>query len=104
MSFAHENAPASTGRGISKQRAEIKASTPSITHSSERADIFGHELNGIHIAVVSIKSPGPDKRFRRYYFADLRSAQRRVDKSRQAGREAYLYLGQISIVDGDHLD
>lgn len=66
------------------------------------AFIIGQQLRGIYVAVAEIKSPGPEKRFRRYYFANLPSAQRRVDKARQEGRDAYLYLGQIHIVDGDH--
>ena len=62
---------------------------------------IGQQLQGLYVAVAEIKSPGPEKRFRRYYFANLPSAQRRVDKAREAGRDAYLYLGQIHIVAGD---
>ena len=65
------------------------------------AFIIGQQLHGIYVAVAEIKSPGPEKRFRRYYFANLPSAQRRVDKARQEGRDACLYLGQIHIIGGD---
>src|SRR5699024_3394133 len=68
------------------------------------AFIIGQQLHGIYVAVAEIKSPGPEKRFRRYYFANLPSAQRRVDKAREDGRDAHLYLGQIHIVDGDRHD
>jgi len=72
--------------------------TSSIADSRE---FFAHQLHGIYVAVAEIRSPGPEKRFRRYYFANLPSAQRRVDKAREEGREAYLYLGQIHVVDGE---
>ena len=70
--------------------------------SDMEAHFFAQSLQGLYVAVAEIKSPGPEKRFRRYYFANLPSAQRRVDKARQEGRDAYLYLGQIHIVAGDH--
>src|SRR5699024_7627756 len=69
--------------------------------SDMEAHFFAQSLQGLYVAVAEIKSPGPEKRFRRYYFANLPSAQRRVDKARQEGRDAYLYLGQIHIIGGD---
>lgn len=72
-------------------------------HHSIDPDFFAQGLQGIHIVVAEIKSDD-GRRFRRRFYASLDSAQKAVDRSRMNGREAYLYLGQITIVDGDHLD
>lgn len=99
MSFGQKKTPSGQTGGIPKtHHSHHDGDTSSIADSRE---FFAYQLHGLHVAVVEIKSPGPEKRFRRHYFANLPSAQRRVDKARESGREAHLYLGQIHIVDGD---
>jgi|GEM_PF-4885737 len=96
--------PVETKKQIAGESLGISDSTEgSGQNPADSLDAFtiGQQLQGLYVAVAEIKSPGPEKRFRRYYFANLPSAQRRVDKAREAGREAYLYLGQIHIVGGD---
>lgn len=97
MSFAHKKTPEGQTGGIPQDHS-YEGDTAIIADS---AQFFAQMLEGIYVAVAEIRSPGADKRFRRYYFANLPSAQRRVDKAREDGREAYLYLGQIHIVGGD---
>lgn len=99
MRFEQKKTPGAQTEGIPENHhSHHEEATNSIADSRE---FFAHQLHGIYIAVAEIRSPGPEKRFRRYYFANLPSAQRRVDKAREEGREAYLYLGQIHVVDGD---
>ena len=99
MTFEQRKTPGDQTRGIpNSHHSHHDGATSSIADSRE---FFAYQLHGLHVAVVEIKSPGPEKRFRRYYFANLPSAQRRVDKAREEGREAHLYLGQIHIVAGD---
>lgn len=101
MSFQQRKTPGGTTEGIPKtHHSHHEEATNSIADSRE---FFAQTLHGIYVAVAEIRSPGPEKRFRRYYFANLPSAQRRVDKAREEGREAHLYLGQIHIIGGDDL-
>lgn len=72
----------------------------SLPESSDSLQLIGQQLNGIYIVVAQIQSPGPEKRYRRRFYANLPSAQRAVDRAVMAGRDAQLFIGQIIIVGG----
>jgi hypothetical protein len=77
----------------------------SVTSSiADNHDFFAQTLHGIYVVVAEIKPANGEQRFRRRFYASLESAQRHVDRSREAGREAHLFIGQLHIVGGDHLD
>lgn len=104
MTFGQENTPGTASRGIPIQcKPECLSidSDSSVADSADRGDVFGQMLNGIYIVVAEIKSPGPEQRFRRRFYAQLASAQLAVDRARMNGKDAYLYIGQVSIVGGD---
>lgn len=105
MSFQQRKTPSGQTGGIPKtHHSHHEEATNSIADSVDRGDVFGQMLNGIYIVVAEIKPLDGEQRFRRRFYAGLTAAQRHVDRSRMAGREAYLYIGQVSIVSGDHLD
>lgn len=107
MTFGQENTPSMATRGIPIQcKPECLGidSDSSVADSVDRSHVFGQMLNGIYIVVAEIKSPGPEQRFRRRFYAQLASAQLAVDRARMNGKEAHLYIGQVSIVGGDGHD
>lgn len=95
MSVGHEKAPAGQSRGISEDY-----SINSLPDSVSQYEIFAQQNHGIYIVVAEIQCE-TDKRFRRRFYANLPSAQKAVDRAVMNGREVYLYIGQVSIVDGD---
>lgn len=101
MSLGHEKTPSRGTRGHSKN--SDSSLTPSASSLSPKLDpvVMAQQLNGIYIVVAQIQSPGPEPRHRRSFYANLPSAQRAVDRARMNGRDAHLFIGQISIVDGD---
>lgn len=102
MSFEHEKTPSGQTGGIPKNHhSHSDEAVSSIADSVDRCDVFGQMLNGIYIVVAQIKSPGPEPRYRRRFYAGLAAAQRHVDRCRQDGKDAYLFIGQLHIVDGD---
>lgn len=104
MNFAQKKTPGDQTRGIPKDHhSHDEGNTSSIAEIVSRGEVFGQALDGIYIVVAEIKSPGPEPRYRRRFYAQLASAQLAVDRARMNGRDAYLYIGQVSIVDGDHL-
>ncbi|WP_150119514.1 hypothetical protein [Enteractinococcus helveticum] len=64
--------------------------------------MFAEQLEGIYLVIAEIKTTADEQRFRRRFYANLPSAQLAVDRARMNGREAHLFIGQISIVGGDH--
>lgn len=60
--------------------------------------VFEMELHGCYIAVVQIKSDSPEPRYRRQLYMSLKPAQRRIDKGREEGRDAFLILAQLHVV------
>lgn len=74
------------------------------THSLTDPAYFADLLNGVYIVVAEVRTADGDRRFRRRFYANLPSAQRAIDRAVMNGREAYLYIGQVTIVGGDGLD
>lgn len=82
MSFQQKKTPSGQTGGIPENHHSRH--DEAISSIADRTEFFAYQLHGLHVAVVEIKSPGPEKRFRRHYFANLPSAQRRVDKARES--------------------
>lgn len=100
--FEQRKTPGDQTRGIPENHhSHSDEAVSSIADSVDRCDVFGQMLNGIYIVVAQIKSPGPEPRYRRRFYAGLAAAQRHVDRARFNGREAHLFIGQLHIVDGD---
>lgn len=60
-------------------------------HVADDADRAAESVNGMFVAVVSVTT---DK-VRRYPYATLAAAQRRVDRAREAGHEASVVLAEL---------
>lgn len=58
-------------------------------------DVLEAVNHGLYIVVVHIKSDGPTPRYRRHPYFGLAAAQRRVDRARQDGRDAYLLAYEL---------
>ena len=102
MSFEHEKTPGDQTRGIpNSHHSHSDEAVSSIADSVDRCDVFGQMLEGIYIVVAEIKPLDGEQRFRRRFYAGLTAAQRAVDRAHFQGREAYLYIGQVTIVGGD---
>lgn len=65
------------------------------THSLPERDVLEAVNHGLYIVVVHIKSDGPTPRYRRHPYFGLAAAQRRVDRARQDGRDAYLLAYEL---------
>ena len=99
MTFEQRKTPGDQTRGIpNSHHSHLQEATSSI---AERREFFAQQLHGIYVVVAQVKSPGPEPRYRRRFYAGLAAAQRHVDRCRQDGKEAYLFIGQLHIVDGD---
>lgn len=102
MTFEQRKTPGGQTRGIPENHHQGDSSdTSSIADPVDLAAVFAQQLQGIYVVVAEIRSADGDKRFRRRFYAQLASAQLAVDRARMNGREAYLYIGQVSIVNGD---
>lgn len=99
MIFAQKKTRAGQNAGI-PEKFIAGDDTSSLPDSVDNAAVFGQMLNGIYIVVAEIQCE-TGKRFRRRFYANLPSAQRAVDRAVMNGREAYLYLGKVSIIGGD---
>lgn len=98
MTIGKRNTPGDQTRGIPEtHHSHLDEATSSI---ADRREIFALQNNGIYIVVAEIQCES-GKRFRRRFYANLPSAQKAVDRATMNGREAYLFIGQVSIVDGD---
>jgi len=105
VTFEQRKTPGDQTRGIpNSHHSHHDGDTSSIADSVDRGDVFGQMLNGIYVVVAEIKPLDGEQRFRRRFYAGLTAAQRAVDRAHMQGREAYLYIGQITIVGGDGLD
>lgn len=105
VTFKQRKTPGDQAGGIPENHhSQQTDDTSSIADSVDRGEVFGQMLNGIYIVVAEIRTTGPEKRFRRRFYANLPSAQSAIDRARMNGREAHLYIGRVSIVGGDHLD
>lgn len=60
--------------------------------------VFEMELHGCYVAVVQVNSDSPEPRYRRQLYMSLKPAQRRIDKAREEGRDAFLILAQLHVV------
>jgi hypothetical protein len=99
VTFEQRKPPGPTTEGIPKtHHSHHEEATSSI---AERREFFAQQLHGIYVVVAQVKSPGPEPRYRRRFYAGLAAAQRHVDRCRQDGKDAYLFIGQLHIVDGD---
>lgn len=95
--------PMAKTAGSISHRERLQKRKPSASSLAENEADFqaiGYQLNGIYIVVAEIQSPGPERRYRRRFYANLPSAQRAVDRARQDGRRAQLLIGQVTIVSG----
>lgn len=103
MTFEQKKTPGGQTGGIPENHhhSHDESTTSSIADRVDQSEVFAQMLNGIYIVVAQIKSPGPEPRFRRRFYAGLAAAQRHVDRARFNGREAHLFIGQLHIVDGD---
>lgn len=102
MTLEQKKTPGDQTGGIPENHhSHDESTTSSIADRVDQSEVFAQMLNGIYIVVAQIKSPGPEPRYRRRFYAGLAAAQRHVDRAHMNGREAYLYIGQLSIVDGD---
>lgn len=84
-----------------KRRQADRSPGSSLAKNSESLQLIGQQLNGIYIVVAQIQSPGPVKRYRRRFYANLPSAQRALDRAVMQGRDAQLFIGRVHIVSGD---
>jgi hypothetical protein len=97
--FEQKKTPSGQTGGIPKtHHSHHEEATNSIADSRE---FFAQQLHGIYVVVAQVKSPGPEPRYRRRFYAGLAAAQRHVDRCRQDGKDAHLFIGQLHIVDGD---
>lgn len=102
MTFEQRKTPGAHTEGIPrKHHSHREEVTSSIPESVDRCDVFGQMLEGIYVVVAEIKPLDGEQRFRRRFYAGLTAAQRAVDRAHMQGREAYLYIGQVTIVGGD---
>jgi len=102
VTFEQRKTPGGQTGGIQKNHhSRTHSADSSIADSVDRGDVFGQMLNGIYIVVAEIKPLDGEQRFRRRFYAGLTAAQRAVDRAHMQGREAYLYIGQVTIVGGD---
>lgn len=95
--------PASTPGVLQEKATSTMYSASSLAQDRARSQSFAEQLDGIYVVIAEIKTAAGEQRFRRRFYAQLASAQLAVDRARMNGREAYLFIGQIAIVDGDHL-
>lgn len=103
MTFTQKKTPSGQTGGISHKTMldhTANGDDSTLHEFVDRGAVFGQALDGIYIVVAEIKSPGPEPRYRRRFYAQLASAQLAVDRARMNGRDAYLYIGQITIVEG----
>lgn len=101
MTFEQRKTPSGQTGGIPKNhQSHLDEAVSSIADNRE---FFAQTLHGIYVVVAEIKPANGEQRFRRRFYASLESAQRHVDRSREAGREAHLFIGQL-LIGGDHLD
>ena len=100
--FEQRKTPGGQTRGIhNSHHSHSDEAVSSIADSVDRCDVFGQMLEGIYIVVAEIKPLDGEQRFRRRFYAGLTAAQRAVDRAHMQGREAHLYIGQVTIVGGD---
>lgn len=103
MTLEQRKTPGEATRGIPENHhSNHHDDTSSIADSIDHAAYFGQLLEGIYIVVAEIRSAHGDRRFRRRFYANLPSAQKAIDRSRMNGKEAYLFIGHVTIVGGDH--
>jgi len=105
MTHQHRKTPATGQRGGSSREvthrfSSSRSHTTSLTHPGIDQQAVFDQLNGAYIVVAEIKSPAGEHRTRRRFYASLESAQRAVDRARDTGRDARLFLGQITIIGG----
>jgi hypothetical protein len=74
------------------------ADLPQIPQRSIDPEVFEQELHGCYIAVVQVNSRSPEPRYRRQLYMSLKPAQRRIDKAREDGRDAFLILAQLHVI------
>jgi len=102
VTFEQRKTPGGQTGGIPENHhSRTHSAVSSIADSVDRGDVFGQMLNGIYVVVAEIKPLDGEQRFRRRFYAGLTAAQRAVDRAHMQGREAYLYIGQVTIVGGD---
>lgn len=103
MTCEQRKTPGRGTGGISESYATANGSndTPSLADSVDRGEVFAQMLNGLYIVVAEVYSPSAEPRYRRRFYAGLAAAQRHVDRQRMKGLDAYLFIGQISIIGGD---
>ena len=98
MTFQHRKTPGDQTRGIpNSHHSHHDGDTSSI---AERREFFAQQLHGIYVVVAEIKPANGQQRYRRRFYANLPSAQRHVDRARMNGKEAHLFIGQITIIEG----
>lgn len=102
MTLEQRKTPGRGTGGISKNHhSHHDGAASSIAHDSDHGEVFAQMLNGIYIVIAEIKSPGPEPRYRCRFYVQLASAQLAVDRARMNGKDAYLFIGQVTIVGGD---
>lgn len=102
MTLEQRKTPGQGTGGISNHHhSHHDGVTPSLADDSARGEVFAQMLEGIYIVVAEVYSPGDEPRYRRRFYAGLAAAQRHVDRQRMKGLDAYLFIGQISIIGGD---
>lgn len=102
MTLEQRKTPGGQTRGIPENHhSHDESTTSSIADRVDQSEVFAQQLQGIYVVIAQVKSPGPEPRYRRRFYAGLAAAQRHVDRARFTGREAHLFIGQLHIVDGD---
>lgn len=102
MSRGQEKTPGENSPGVRKENQKV--TTPndsSIPSQGKGREVFEAELSGCYVVVAQIKSPGPEPRYRRRFYANLPSAQRAVDRAVMQGKDAHLILARLTVVGGD---
>ncbi len=88
------SAPCLGNQGHRTKKNNHEAASPT-TPILPDSDTLQAVNNGLYIVVVHIKSNESVPRYRRYPFLSLASAQRKVDRARMDGRDAYLLTYQL---------
>lgn len=98
MSLGQRKTPGAHTEGIPRSHhSHHDDATSSIADNRE---FFAQQLHGIYVVVAEIKPANGQQRYRRRFYANLPSAQRHVDRARMNGKEAHLFIGQITIIEG----